>query len=73
LMGAAAVPALIEVLDSDDYVACVNAAGALGRIGAEAGAAIPALTKATHDKNSQVCDEARKALARIRGVQLSQE
>jgi HEAT repeat protein len=66
LMGTAAVPALIEVLDSDDYVARINAASALGRIGAEAGAATSVLTKATHDKNSLVCDEALKALAKIR-------
>jgi HEAT repeat protein len=67
LMGAAAVPALIEVLDSEDYVARVNAASALGRIGAEANAAIPALTRATHDRTNLVCDEALKALTKIKG------
>lgn len=65
VIGAAAVPVLIDALESRNRVARENAARALGQIGAEAQAAIPALTKALQDENGWVREEAAKALARI--------
>jgi HEAT repeat protein len=65
VLGAAAVPALIEVLESGDRVARENAATTLGRIGAGAQAAIPALTRALEDDHPWVQDKAAKALAKI--------
>ena len=67
MIGAAAVPILIDALGSDDHVARGNAAIALGQIGVQAQAAIPALTGALQDNNSWVQNEAARALARIQG------
>jgi len=64
-IGAAAVPVLIDVLESGDRMARENAARALGRIGVGAKAAIPALTRALEDDHRWVQDEAAKALAKI--------
>ena len=71
VIGAAAVPALIDVLASRDRVARQNAAKALGRIGVEAKAAIPALTRVLEDDHPWVQNEAAKALEKI-GDQASQ-
>jgi HEAT repeat protein len=64
-IGAAAVPVLIEALESGNRVTRQNAAKALGQIGTGAKAAIPALTKALEDNHRWVQDEAAKALAKI--------
>jgi HEAT repeat protein len=65
LAGVAAVPVLIDTLNSGNRVAQENAARALGCIGARAQAAIPALTSALHDSHPLVQREAAKALSRI--------
>lgn len=65
IIGAATVPALIDVLESRDRVARQNAANALGRIGVGAKAAISALTRALEDDHPWVQNEAVKALAKI--------
>jgi HEAT repeat protein len=64
-IGAAAVPVLIDVLESGDRMARENAARALGRIGVGAKAAIPALTRALEDNHRWVQEEAARALAEI--------
>lgn len=65
VVGVAAVPVLINALESGNRVTRQNAAKALGRIGAGAKAAIPALTRALEDDHRWVQDEAAKALAMI--------
>jgi HEAT repeat protein len=64
-LGGAAVPALIEVMESGDRIAQENAAKALAQIGAGAKAAIPALTRAMQKGHPWVQAEAAKALAKI--------
>ena len=64
-IGEAAVPLLIDALDSENYVTRENAAKALGQIGPGATAAIPALTRALQDDDPFVRDEATSALAKI--------
>jgi HEAT repeat protein len=65
VLGATAVPVLIEALESGNRVAGENAARALGQIGAEARSAIPALTQALQDEHGWVREEAAGALAKI--------
>jgi HEAT repeat protein len=65
VIGIAAVPSLIGVLESGNRVAQQNAAMALGRIGPEAEAAIPALTGALQDTHPWVQAEAANALEKI--------
>lgn len=64
-IGAAAVPVLIDVMESGDRIAQENAAKALSQIGAGAKAAIPALTRAMQKSHPWVQAEAAKALAKI--------
>jgi HEAT repeat protein len=60
------IPVLIEAVESSgDRVARQSAAKALGLIGRDAKAAIPALTRALEDKDRRIQDEAAKALAKI--------
>ena len=66
-IGAASVPALIATLTSGNRVARENAARALGCIGPDARAAIPALTKALQDPHPWVQEQASKALEKIGG------
>jgi len=65
VIGAAGVPALIDVLESGNRISKEKAARALGQIGPEAQAATPALTKALADSHPWVQAEAAKALAKI--------
>jgi HEAT repeat protein len=63
---AGAIPVLIDVVESSgDRETRQSAAKALGLIGREAKAAIPALTRALEDKDRRIQDEAAKALAKI--------
>jgi HEAT repeat protein len=60
------IPVLIEAVESSgDRETRQSAAKALGLIGREAKAAIPALTRALEDKDRRIQDEAAKALAKI--------
>jgi HEAT repeat protein len=60
--GPAAVPALIEALESDDAVAREKAARTLGSLGEAAAEAVPALTEALEDKHLPVRLAAAKGL-----------
>jgi hypothetical protein len=63
--GAQALPVLCRALKNRDPVVRMRAAWVLGRIGTEAGDALPALRKAADDPAWYVADEARRALARV--------
>jgi HEAT repeat protein len=63
--GADSVDELVELLASADLLTRRDAARALGRIGSEAQSAIPALTRALEDPNSQVRQAAIIAITRI--------
>ncbi|MCB9420531.1 MAG: HEAT repeat domain-containing protein [Ardenticatenaceae bacterium] len=65
MIGAAAVPALINTLEFGTRVAQENAATILGNIGKEAKPAIPALNKAIQESHPWVQDKATKALVNI--------
>jgi HEAT repeat protein len=65
MIGAAAVPVLIDELSSGNRIARENAARALGRIGTGAQASIPALTRALQDNHPWVREEAASALSEI--------
>jgi HEAT repeat protein len=65
VIDSAAVPVLIDTLESGNRVARENAAIVLGQIGAGAQAAIPALTGALQNDHPWVQDKAAKALAKI--------
>jgi HEAT repeat protein len=68
-LGPKAVPALLELLKSDDEQFRSRAAQALGAIGADAKAAIPALKEASNDKDVEVRLSAKAALRRIEAMQ----
>jgi HEAT repeat protein len=68
VIGTAAIPVLVDTLESGNRVARENAAVALGDIGAGAKAAIPALTRALEDDHRWVQDKAAKALAKIENL-----
>jgi HEAT repeat protein len=59
------VPALVSVLDHKEGGLRYDAARALGQMGAEAKAAIPALARLQADKDEAVRREATKALCHI--------
>jgi HEAT repeat protein len=65
MIGAAAVPVLIDELSSGNRIARENAARALGRIGTGAQASIPALTGALQDNHPWVREQAASALTKI--------
>jgi HEAT repeat protein len=67
LIGAPAVPTLIDALQNGNLLARENSALALGQIGKDAKEAIPALTEALEDENHRVQTEAAIALQRIHG------
>ncbi len=62
-IGAAAVPALVKVLDDPDPAIREKAVGVLGRMGAEAAPAVPKLTLLLNDPHPAV----RRATARTLG------
>jgi HEAT repeat protein len=64
-VGKPAVRPLIAALKGDDARVRSGAAAALGRIGAAAGAAVPALRQALHDPRAPVREQAARALGRI--------
>jgi hypothetical protein len=59
------VPALVGCLRSRDVMTRMNASGALGQFGEEAGAAVPELMAASHDENPALRVMARDALRKI--------
>lgn len=63
--GGLAVPVLEKTLEHADPVRRMRAAWVLGRLGAVATVALPALRKAADDPVWYVADEARRALARV--------
>jgi HEAT repeat protein len=65
VIDSAAVPVLIDTLESGNRIARENAAIVLGQIGTGAQAAIPALTRASQDDHPWVQEKAAKALAKI--------
>ncbi len=65
LIGAPAVPTLIDVLRNGNIPASENSAFALGQIGKDAKKAIPALTEMLGNENRRVQTEAANALQRI--------
>jgi HEAT repeat protein len=65
VIGAAAVPVLIDALQSGNRVIQENAARALGRIGAKAQAALPALANTMQHSHPWVKKEAARALSKI--------
>jgi HEAT repeat protein len=64
-VGAAAVPALLKALDSQNFRTRAGAAVALGLIGPPAGAAVPRLQDTVSDKRPLVRQEAAIALGKI--------
>jgi HEAT repeat protein len=66
VLGEVAIPILIDMLETGDRVARENTAKALGRIGADARSAIPALNRVLEDDHPWVQREAAEALAKIR-------
>jgi len=64
-IGAPAVPALIELLKHAREVVRMLAAGALGDMGPEARAALPALRKAGEDSSPDVREAAKEAIRNI--------
>ncbi|MHC4505699.1 MAG: HEAT repeat domain-containing protein, partial [Planctomycetota bacterium] len=64
-MGAAAVPALLEVLESDDLKLRRRAVRALGGIGPAAKDAVPGLVKLLEDPNKHVRWDASGALSKM--------
>ena len=63
----AAVPQLVESLQSRDLLMRLEAAKALGRIGPAAEPAVPALAKALEDESADVRRAAQKSLQEIKG------
>jgi HEAT repeat protein len=64
-IGAAAVPALVEVLADPNPVVRRRAAQALARIGPDARDAVPDLIVALQDRNEEVRKSAARALGQI--------
>jgi len=62
---AAATDTLVELLQADDFRVRSRAAFALGAIGPAARQALPALQRAARDRNPQVRQNARQAIAKI--------
>jgi hypothetical protein len=60
------VLALIERLKADDWQRRLDASHELGRMGARAASAQPALEEATCDEHNEVCTAAADALSAIR-------
>ena len=65
--GKAAVPALIENLSNENGAVRYSSTLALGEIGPDAAAAVPALQKALDDRNDDVSHMAKKSLKLITG------
>jgi HEAT repeat protein len=64
-IGAPAVPALMEALQSSDVQVRVKAADVLGRMGPDANDAVPALIRLLDDPDERVRKTATRALGRI--------
>jgi HEAT repeat protein len=60
------VPALTEALRSEPWTVQRQAAIALGRIGPEARAALPALERLRNDENRPLREAVREAIRQIR-------
>ncbi len=59
------VPALVDALDDDDKNVREFVAAALGEIGPDARAAVPALTALLEDREEKVVTRAKEALVAI--------
>ena len=64
-MGKEIVPQMISLLEDDEWEMCRGAAWILGRLGPEAGDAVPALTRALKDPNPAVRGKAQESLKKI--------